>query len=171
MSSFMGSFGGNTTTALAERPLTQPAQATQDALGLYERAYWAGRRGQVWARLTGGSVLLLDLTTLAATTAVHSRHAAGVQTISLGQIQGSEGRCQDFDRAFHPLQQHTAARWVRVATARLLEIALPPITVIQLGEHYFVRDGHHRVSVARALGQRDMEAAVTVWHVNQTNRG
>ncbi len=170
MNLFMGSFGMDTTTALTGRPVTKPAQATQDALRLYERAYWAGRRGQAWARLTGSSSLLLDLTTLAATTAINSRHAADVQTIPLGQIRGSEGRCHDFDRAFHPLQQHTAARWVRVATAGLLEIALPPIKVIQLGERYFVRDGHHRVSVAHALGQRDIEAAVTVWHVNQTNR-
>ncbi len=166
----MGSFGAHTTMALVGRPLGQPAQASQDALRLYDQASRAGRLGQAWARLTGRSSLLLDLTTLAATTAGGTRHATGVQTIPLAQIQGSEGRCHDFDRAFHPLQQHTAARWVRVATAGLLEIALPPIKVIQLGERYFVRDGHHRVSVAHALGQRDIEAAVTVWHVNQTNR-
>ena len=169
MSAFIGSFGADI-TARAAHVTYQPAQAIQDALRLYDQASWAGRLGQAWTRLTGRSSLLLDLATLAATTVVHSRHAAGVQTIPLGQIQGSEGHCQDFDRAFHPLQQHPQARWVRVATAGLLDIALPPIKVIQLGEHYFVRDGHHRVSVAHALGQWDIEAVVTVWQMDQSNR-
>jgi hypothetical protein len=43
---------------------------------------------------------------------------------------------------------------------------LPPVVLVQVGDVYFVRDGHHRISVARALGQLDIEAAVTVWHLS-----
>ena len=57
-------------------------------------------------------------------------------------------------------------RWVRVATAMIQGLALPPIDIIQVGDQFFVRDGHHRVSVARALGQVEIEAHVTVWEVD-----
>jgi hypothetical protein len=40
---------------------------------------------------------------------------------------------------------------------------LPPVELIQVGSVYFVRDGHHRISVARAMGQQEIEAVVTVW--------
>jgi hypothetical protein len=43
---------------------------------------------------------------------------------------------------------------------------LPPVVLVQVGDVYFVRDGHHRISVARALGQLDIEAEVTVWHLS-----
>jgi hypothetical protein len=43
---------------------------------------------------------------------------------------------------------------------------LPPVVLVQVGDVYFVRDGHHRISVARALGQLDIEAEVTVWQVS-----
>ena len=41
----------------------------------------------------------------------------------------------------------------------------PPVELIQVGDLYFVRDGHHRISVARAMGQEAIEAKVTAWHV------
>jgi ParB-like chromosome segregation protein Spo0J len=42
-------------------------------------------------------------------------------------------------------------------------LTLPPVDLIRVGESYFVRDGHHRVSAARALGQAFIEATVTEW--------
>jgi hypothetical protein len=52
-----------------------------------------------------------------------------------------------------------------IATARQRGKPLPPVELIQVGDVYFVRDGHHRISVARALGQRDIGAEVMVWQV------
>jgi hypothetical protein len=49
--------------------------------------------------------------------------------------------------------------------ARQLGVALPPVDVIQVEDAYFVRDGHHRVSVARAMGQQEIEAEITAWQV------
>jgi hypothetical protein len=96
---------------------------------------------------------------------IENRYSAGVQTVAMDQIQGSQGRCRDFDRAFYPLQRHSESRWLRVATARELGIALPLVELVQVGNIYFVRDGHHRISVAQALGQTEIEAEVRVWQV------
>jgi hypothetical protein len=89
----------------------------------------------------------------------------GVSTVPLGQIVGSEGRGQDFDRDFNPTNENTRDRWISVAAARLQGNSLPLVELIQIGERYFVRDGHHRVSVARALKQEYIEALVTVWEI------
>ncbi len=76
-----------------------------------------------------------------------------------------EGRCDDFDVGFHPLKEHTEERWVSVARAQLRGLGLPPVELIQVGDAYFVCDGHHRISVAAALGQQEIDAVVTVWQV------
>ena len=54
-----------------------------------------------------------------------------------------------------------------VTRAYLRGIGLPPVELIQIGEVYFVRDGHHRISVAAALGQQEIDAVVTIWHMTE----
>ena len=56
-----------------------------------------------------------------------------------------------------------------------LVLPLAPIQLIQVGDAYFVRDGHHRISVSRAFGQVAMDAEVITWKAQppfpwQTNR-
>lgn len=82
--------------------------------------------------------------------------------VRLSDIQGSEGKSDQFDHAFHPLHEESRARWVSVAVARAMGQSLPPVDLIRVGDIYFVRDGHHRVSVASAYGQREIEANVWV---------
>jgi hypothetical protein len=96
-------------------------------------------------------------------TRVHDRHDAGLRTVSIERIRGTEGRSNDFDRSFHPLRESSRERWMSIARARDQDKALPPVDLIQVGDIYFCRDGHHRISVARAVGQRYIEAEVTVW--------
>ena len=74
---------------------------------------------------------------------------------------GSVGRYQDFTRSFLPLSNVDPSRWVRVNMALYEAAGWPPIEVYQLGDIYFVADGNHRVSVARALGIKEIEAYVT----------
>jgi uncharacterized ParB-like nuclease family protein len=88
------------------------------------------------------------------------QHYAGIQTVTLDQIVGSMGRAREFDRAFFPRQTHTRQRWLRLAKANYRSEALPPVDLVKIGDHYFVADGNHRVSVARALGQDQIEAKV-----------
>jgi hypothetical protein len=52
------------------------------------------------------------------------------------------------------------ARWERIANAVRRGEAMPPISVYRIGDVHFVRDGHHRVSVARALGRTHIDAYV-----------
>jgi len=85
----------------------------------------------------------------------------GVQTVALDHIIGSATlRYHDFDRAFLPTQARTKSRWRRVDEAYYEEVALPPVQLYQVGDVYFVRDGHHRVSVARERGQTFIDAEV-----------
>ena len=70
-------------------------------------------------------------------------------------------RARTFDARFRPLSEHVRARWERIALAHRTGVSLPPITVLERPDGYYVVDGRHRVSVARALGHRDIEARVT----------
>jgi hypothetical protein len=141
------------------------ARALRTALELHRRARVRGWLGKVWSSLIGAPHHLLDLAAVKDTCTVHGCRRAGIQTVQLGQIRGSEGRCTDFDIAFHPVQMHTQGRWLSIATAHQLRVTLPPVELIQVGDVYFVRDGHHRISVAQALGQKYIDAEVTAWQV------
>ncbi len=85
----------------------------------------------------------------------------GTQTIPISSIIGSVGRYRDFDRAFLPLEGADKERWKRLDVAFNELRDLPPIDVYKIGEVYFVRDGNHRVSVAKANGLDVIEARVT----------
>ena len=83
-----------------------------------------------------------------------------LRNIPMDAIVGSVGRYEDFNRQFLPRQEAQLGRWARVRTAFEYS-GLPPIEVYKIGEVYFVLDGHHRVSVARQLGAKEIEAYVT----------
>ncbi len=136
------------------------------AATLYARSRRHGRRGRFWPTGSQDSRSLLDLSEIESSCRVDARRYAGLHTVPIEQIRGSEGRSNDFDRSFNPLQDHCKGRWLRVARARDQDKVLPPVVLIQVGDVYFVRDGHHRISVANALGQMDIEAEVTVWQVS-----
>ena len=85
----------------------------------------------------------------------------GLHLIPLDAIIGSVDKVKDFDRRFRPTSDKSRARWERIARASRVGEEIPPIDVYKLGDYYFVRDGHHRVSVARALRLRLIEAEVT----------
>jgi hypothetical protein len=85
----------------------------------------------------------------------------GLQTIPLDSIVGSVGRTREFDRSFRPTSSRTRPRWERIANAQRRGKDMPPISVYRVGDLHFVRDGHHRVSVARAQGRPNIDAYVT----------
>jgi hypothetical protein len=85
----------------------------------------------------------------------------GQQVIPLDSIVGTVDRTREFDRQFRPTTGRVRGRWERVAAAVRRGESLPPIDVYRIGELHFVRDGHHRVSVARTLGWKDIDAYVT----------
>jgi Domain of unknown function (DUF4032) len=85
----------------------------------------------------------------------------GLQTISLDSIVGTVNRARDFDRSFRPTSTRVRPRWEGIALAQRTGKAMPPIDVYRVGELHFVKDGHHRVSVARAQGRDTIDAYVT----------
>jgi uncharacterized ParB-like nuclease family protein len=85
----------------------------------------------------------------------------GIREIPLDHIVGSVNRSNDFDRAFLPRVTNTRGRWMSIDKARIAAVNLPAIEVIKVGEVYFVKDGNHRVSVARENGQAFIDAYVT----------
>jgi hypothetical protein len=146
-------------------------QKTTDMLStspksLYASARKRGRRGQRGSILGRRVDRLFALSEVEDACNVLARCHAGIRNVAMSQIRGSEGRCNDFDGDFNPIQDHCTSRWLRVAAARDQGKVLPPVVLVQVGGVYFVCDGHHRISVARALGQLDIEAEVTVWHVS-----
>ena len=91
--------------------------------------------------------------------------SAQVRAVPLDQIHGSVDGASAFDSEFYPTSDRTRNRWVRVATAFIRGEPLPPVELIQVGERYFVLDGHHRISAARMLHFTHVDAVVTVWEM------
>jgi hypothetical protein len=85
----------------------------------------------------------------------------GLRTIPLSRIVGSVDSMRDFDRQFRPTSSRIRERWERLALAQRRGESVPPIDVYQVGDLYFVADGHHRVSIALATGQKTIDAFVT----------
>ena len=85
----------------------------------------------------------------------------GLETIPLDSVVGTVDRTRDFDRGFRPTTPRVRGRWQRIAAAQRRGEAFPPISVYRVGDLHFVRDGHHRVSVAKSLGRQDIDAYVT----------
>ena len=88
-------------------------------------------------------------------------HYLGLQTIQLDTVAGTVDSRRDFDRRFRPTSDRVRQRWERLDLAQRRGVSLPPIDVYRVGDLHFVKDGHHRVSVARATGHKTIEAYVT----------
>lgn len=84
----------------------------------------------------------------------------GMQVVPVELIAGSEGRYKDFDNHFFPKNIHLKKRWMSIDKAHLTDVILPPIVLYELGGLYFVRDGNHRVSVAKSKGIENIDAEV-----------
>ncbi|MGI8713844.1 MAG: chromosome partitioning protein ParB [Solirubrobacteraceae bacterium] len=90
-----------------------------------------------------------------------SERSAGTKVVALDAIVGTVDRGREFDRSFRPTSGRVRSRWEHIAAATRRGESMPPVDLVRIGELYFVRDGHHRVSVARALGRTDIDARVT----------
>ena len=85
----------------------------------------------------------------------------GLRTIPVDTIIGTVDSRRDFDRRFRPTSGRVRYRWERLALAQRRGEPIPPIEVYRVGDRHFVSDGHHRVSIAAATGQQEIDAYVT----------
>ena len=135
-----------------------------DAESDFQRA----RRRQVLSRLArrlrgepDDINLILPFDEVVAAVGRTGERRLGLQTIDLTTIVGSVDRTADFDRRFRPTSNRLRERWQGINLAQRSGRGMPPITAYRVGDLHFVRDGHHRVSVALALGHNIIEADVT----------
>lgn len=133
-----------------------------------ESDFMRARRHQVLsalaARLTGDAedvVQAMSFDEVVDALGRRAEHFVGTKVIPLDAIVGSVDKVRDFDRRFRPTSTVSRQRWERLARASRVGEVIPPIDVYQIGDYYFVRDGHHRVSVARSLRVDLIEARVT----------
>ncbi len=83
-----------------------------------------------------------------------------MHNVDLRLIVGSLNLHQDFDINFSPIRERCMQRWVRIASMYITAESVPAVELIQVNGHYLVLDGHHRISVARALGMKFIDAHV-----------
>lgn len=116
----------------------------------------------ILARITGKSIDLLDFSEVSRRLKMQGSSERGLQDIPLDAIVGSVSRYADFTKNFLPRQSRDEDRWARVKTSILHDPeGLKPIEVYKIGEAYFVKDGHHRVSIASGMGVKNIQAYVT----------
>lgn len=114
-------------------------------------------------QVSGQATDLLELNEVTAGRIIETRYALGLQIVWVKQIKGSLDKNRGFDADFYPTQYHLKDRWTKIAKAIYEGKNLPPVELIQIEDSYYVVDGHHRVSVARAMKQTYIDAVVTVW--------
>jgi hypothetical protein len=133
-----------------------------------ENDFLRARRRQFLAALgyglrgrRGGASRLLMLDDVVAPLGWRGQRPLGLQTIAVDTIVGTAGARRDFDRRFRPASARVRDRWERLALAQRRGAAIPPIEVYRVGCAHFVADGHHRVSIAAATRQSQIDAYVT----------
>jgi hypothetical protein len=133
-----------------------------DAQRAFDRASRSRLRADLVRRLRGRCIECARLAIYDERGLGRSAAGRGVREIPLEAISGTlePSRAAQFDRWFRPADAVTRTRWQRVWLAEQHGAVLPPISVVQVGCEYAVRDGHHRVSVARARGALTIDAVV-----------
>ncbi len=141
--------------------MNQSLESYSAAINEFNRARNQAQLRVLLARLRGESTELLDFEEVRKRLKAQGMVERGLKQIPLDSIVGSLGRYHDFTRDFLPKRDHIKDRWARVRMAFTGMVGIPPIEVYQIGEAYFVKDGNHRVSVARQLGATHILAYVT----------
>jgi len=139
-----------------------PMEVRPKLVQLYWRETWQGQWRRFFDRLLRRSPRLETLQ--AEDGAALTRTYAGLKDVPLDAIRGSEEQAPAFDRTFHPIGERPRQRWISIAEARLHGTPMPPVQLTEKNGRYYVRDGHHRISVAHALGEAFIEAEVVRIH-------
>ena len=123
--------------------------STGQTLNMFNQSLHQGWFLQVLGKLTRRCFCLDDLKDTLRQHPVESSRYVGLQTVAIRRIHGTLGRSDEFDAEFHPTQERSRARWMDIALEKLRGRDLPPVELIEVAGNYYVRDGHHRISVSR----------------------
>ena len=124
--------------------------------GALNKAFWH----EMLHHLTGRHDELMNFDDVRSRLHLHEELYQGIQDVPLEKIAGSVGRYKDFTSSFLPKSNKMKERWSRVYAVANSMQGPPPVDLYKVGDVYFVRDGNHRVSVARQLGSKSIEAHV-----------
>lgn len=131
------------------------------AVEKYKRSRTSAQISDLLGLVTGEKTDLVSYDEVAKRLHARQQVEMGIQVVALDLIVGSVGRYRDFTRTFLPRAGANPERWARLDAAMNSLEGFPPIELFKMGEVYFVRDGNHRVSVARANELTHIEAYVT----------
>jgi hypothetical protein len=138
-----------------------PNADAQDDFSRARRAQLLAELGRRLRREPDDVALILPFDEVVDALGIVGETQLGLQSIPLDSVVGTVDRTRDFDRGFRPTTPRLRGRWQRIAAAQRRGESFPPISVYRVGDLHFVRDGHHRVSVAKSLGRKDIDAYVT----------
>ncbi|MDQ3248345.1 MAG: hypothetical protein M3Q45_03965 [Chloroflexota bacterium] len=127
----------------------------------FKRNVVRAQLSDLYGLMTGTETELLSFEEVAKRLRARQQIERGTQMVRLDRIVGSVGRYRDFTRTFLPRPGASQERWTRLDAALNALESVPPVELFKIGEVYFVRDGNHRVSVARANDASHIEAYVT----------
>ena len=137
-----------------------PSADAQDDFSRARRQLALSRLRRWMTRVPGDVDHILPFDDVVAALGRVQERDLGLQVVPLDQIVGTVDRPGGFDRHFRPTTPQVRARWESIAEAMRRGRAMPPVDLYKVGDAYFVRDGHHRVSVSRALGLDTIDAHV-----------
>ncbi len=137
-----------------------PSVDAQDDFTRARRRHVLDRLGS-WLRRDLGETSLLRFDEVVSALGFRSEYYLGLRTIRLDTVVGTVEETPGFDRGFWPASDRDRQRWEQLDLAERDGAVIPPIEVYRVGGLHFVKDGHHRVSVAIATGQEMIDADVT----------
>lgn len=143
---------------MLQQNMNVPIETRHSLVHLYWRETWQGQWRRFFDWLLHRNPRLETLHTDEDAGLV--RTYAGLKDVPIDAIRGSEERAPAFDRTFHPIGERPRQRWLSIAEARVYGKPMPPVQLTEKDGRYYVRDGHHRISVAHALGEAFIEAEV-----------
>lgn len=136
-------------------------QHKAEARERFQRSVVQAQLADLMGLVSGRDTELLSFDEVAKGLKARQQIEMGTRMVRLDRIVGSVGRYRDFTRTFLPRTRASEERWTRLDAAMNALESFPPVELFKIGEVYFVRDGNHRVSVARANGASHIEAYVT----------
>jgi len=138
-----------------------PSSDAQFDFGRARRRQALGRLSSRLRRHPGDVDVILPFEEVVEALGRVGERSLGLQSVELDSIVGTVDRGREFDRSFRPRSGRVRTRWERIAAAQRRGESMPPVDLYRIGEVHFVRDGHHRVSVARAQGLETIDGYVT----------
>jgi len=126
----------------------------------FNKAFFKSQIERILNRIFKTNDSLLSFREIVGYIKINNQYYKGMQVVKIKDILGSEDRYRDFNKKFLPKRQELRNRWESIDEAHYKDIILPPIHLYQIGNIYFVRDGNHRVSVAKLQGKEFIDAEV-----------